>query len=716
MRDVFPLRTRPYQYALRVMYTGEGNAGALGYPGPYRAALDEVCRQMVLCATEYGLDLAAGGSSALGAGRDGGQSIYDGHPSQRVLLPVPNSTQNIGRNRERLQLTPHIPSDDLERYLQTSFCAVGQLFGLALRSTSSLALDLSSSVWNSLYSRNGIADGGYPSLPALAAPALDKHEGDTSSASSAAAAAAATASKLSSPFSMAAIAEAAQAARSSSSSSSASASVAPSTPVTPLALHPVLRDLLSGVGGMRAAGDQALGSRYLWEDDAELVQLLGLQPVCRRPLLTAHPSLGSLAGARDLDAEGKALPEHVPAGESWCMLAASPAVVLWEVSQSKVGVLEELPGQRSLAAEADPDAEEDEETTGENGAVEWSAFDSPPSPGLSSSDSADAPSSSFASSSSNALLVSLEGYAAFCGSRNAPVLASLPALPPLERRQYVRLGHAARRSLRSLALTDTKAAEALLFAAAPEAGGLVTRTPYSWAEFNDYLEMTHSTTSADCVTSVDLGPQGRRTRLSYPERAAYAACVLGYRATEGALSAASVRAGLNVVIPSVYTAGLTLHLGRTNSPNSINLRPASCGVGDDLPLGLFSPRELELQVCGDSSLDLTLLKALTNFKMSSGSQAPPADLVANFWRALESFTDEQRTRFLQFVWGMGRLPRTMSDNKTHMTVQISSDQGRDDRMPTSHTCFMTLELPWYSNFDVLFRKLSTAIYCNEINY
>jgi hypothetical protein len=93
------------------------------------------------------------------------------------------------------------------------------------------------------------------------------------------------------------------------------------------------------------------------------------------------------------------------------------------------------------------------------------------------------------------------------------------------------------------------------------------------------------------------------------------------------------------------------------------------------------------------------------------------------WEVLAAYPPSQRGRFLQFVWGAGRLPPNMSPEGVHLTVQVidhrqagtRDNAANDGRLPSAHTCFMILELPLYSSKEVLRQRMDLAIMCQGIN-
>jgi len=117
---------------------------------------------------------------------------------------------------------------------------------------------------------------------------------------------------------------------------------------------------------------------------------------------------------------------------------------------------------------------------------------------------------------------------------------------------------------------------------------------------------------------------------------------------------------------------------------------------------LWSWRDLQERVCGVAEVDLDNLKRHTTYKNCTSTNVH----VGYMWEALESFSQKQRRSFLRFVWGRSSLP-TVDKWERNFTVQLLS--GTDDtRLPCSHTCFFTLDLPTFSSSEVCRAKL---LYC-----
>eukprot|EP00854_Cymbomonas_tetramitiformis_P006315 gene6315-7567_t len=121
------------------------------------------------------------------------------------------------------------------------------------------------------------------------------------------------------------------------------------------------------------------------------------------------------------------------------------------------------------------------------------------------------------------------------------------------------------------------------------------------------------------------------------------------------------------------------------------------GLLDIVPmecLRLLTWKELELAVCGDVEIPVAEIR-------SSCVVEGVGDVVMGWlWRALEEFSAEERSLFLRFVTGQGRLP---------VEIKVASNGENSDRLPMAATCYNTLKLPSYNNYENLRDKLRMAI-------
>ncbi|KAF5283384.1 hypothetical protein FQA39_LY04760 [Lamprigera yunnana] len=141
------------------------------------------------------------------------------------------------------------------------------------------------------------------------------------------------------------------------------------------------------------------------------------------------------------------------------------------------------------------------------------------------------------------------------------------------------------------------------------------------------------------------------------------------------------------------------------------------GFYDIIPkrlISIFNEQELELLISGLPNVDIDDLKANTEYhKYQSNSLQ-----IQWFWRALRSFDQADRAKFLQFVTGTSKVPLQGFAHLEGMNgvqkFQIHRDDRSTDRLPSAHTCFNQLDLPVYETSDKLRTYLLKAIHeCSE---
>ncbi|KAA0193838.1 Neural cell expressed developmentally down-regulated 4 [Fasciolopsis buskii] len=126
-------------------------------------------------------------------------------------------------------------------------------------------------------------------------------------------------------------------------------------------------------------------------------------------------------------------------------------------------------------------------------------------------------------------------------------------------------------------------------------------------------------------------------------------------------------------------------------------------------LKIFDANELELLICGLQDINVSDWKAHTLYKGEYHSNHP---VIVNFWKAVYTFTNELRSRLLQFVTGTSRVPMNGfaelwgSSGPQQFTIEC---WGTTDQLPRAHTCFNRLDLPPYVTFKELRCRLIVAI-------
>lgn len=121
------------------------------------------------------------------------------------------------------------------------------------------------------------------------------------------------------------------------------------------------------------------------------------------------------------------------------------------------------------------------------------------------------------------------------------------------------------------------------------------------------------------------------------------------------------------------------------------------GFNAVVPLGmlsLFSWREVETLVCGNPTIDVTMLRRHTRFNGGLSASSP---VVIMLFEALKSFSADERRLFLRFVWGRNRLPPSDADFTQPFTLNTLASSGNEPQRvavglgsggcaPHIHTC------------------------------
>jgi hypothetical protein len=134
----------------------------------------------------------------------------------------------------------------------------------------------------------------------------------------------------------------------------------------------------------------------------------------------------------------------------------------------------------------------------------------------------------------------------------------------------------------------------------------------------------------------------------------------------------------------------------------VQIESIKSGFSEVVPLNviqLHSWDQLEILVVGNPIFDIGLWKKRTD---SSGVSSKTSSL---FWKVIESLTPKEQASFVRFAWGRSRLP-VASEFNTNMRLTAASGSAR---LPVSHTCFFSVELPEYSCEAEMRHGILTAI-------
>jgi E3 ubiquitin-protein ligase NEDD4 len=120
--------------------------------------------------------------------------------------------------------------------------------------------------------------------------------------------------------------------------------------------------------------------------------------------------------------------------------------------------------------------------------------------------------------------------------------------------------------------------------------------------------------------------------------------------------------------------------------------------------------EFDMMLNGTQELDLNDWRTHTTY---TGSLNEQSEIVTVFWTIVSNMDNEQKSNLLRYVTGSDRLPvggfASLHGNNGPCKFTITSLDDRFGGLPSAHTCFNRLELPYYENVQDLERMLALAI-------
>ncbi|XP_053163447.1 probable E3 ubiquitin-protein ligase HERC4 isoform X4 [Hemicordylus capensis] len=120
-------------------------------------------------------------------------------------------------------------------------------------------------------------------------------------------------------------------------------------------------------------------------------------------------------------------------------------------------------------------------------------------------------------------------------------------------------------------------------------------------------------------------------------------------------------------------------------------------------LQLFQPNELQAMVIGNTNYDWKELEKNTEYKGEYWAEHPTIKI---FWEVFHELPLEKKKQFLLFLTGSDRIPIL---GMKSLSLVIQPTGGGDEYLPVSHTCFNLLDLPKYTDKEMLKSKLIQAI-------
>ncbi|KAI9911855.1 hypothetical protein PsorP6_009678 [Peronosclerospora sorghi] len=202
----------------------------------------------------------------------------------------------------------------------------------------------------------------------------------------------------------------------------------------------------------------------------------------------------------------------------------------------------------------------------------------------------------------------------------------------------------------------------------------------------------------------------------------------GVEALELTFSVTELRADDEVVTIDLVPDGQNLAVTDANKTEFLHLKlrylvldryapqlqALSIGLFEVIPqeaLLVFDYQELELVLCGLPDINMADWKQHTI--VSPGFSDAPL-VVPWFWEILESFTQDNRARFLQFSTGSSRVPvqgfkaLTSYDGRI-CPFTLRPLPGQTRGFPKVHTCFNRVELPLYMTKTEMERALYAVL-------
>ncbi|XP_056109533.1 probable E3 ubiquitin-protein ligase HERC3 [Rhinichthys klamathensis goyatoka] len=136
----------------------------------------------------------------------------------------------------------------------------------------------------------------------------------------------------------------------------------------------------------------------------------------------------------------------------------------------------------------------------------------------------------------------------------------------------------------------------------------------------------------------------------------------------------------------------------------------SSGFSEGCPLDIWSvfhPEELQELLHGSPKYDWQELLQSASYERCSD------ELIKNFWTVFFEFSEENKKKFLMFLYGTDRVPVGGFSTRSLKICQ-SDGPDPDHRLPQAQTCFDRLILPKYSSIKTLRYKLVHAIHFCEV--
>lgn len=160
---------------------------------------------------------------------------------------------------------------------------------------------------------------------------------------------------------------------------------------------------------------------------------------------------------------------------------------------------------------------------------------------------------------------------------------------------------------------------------------------------------------------------------------------------------------------SYVTKYIEFYLNEIISPQFQSFHRGFHNVIGGNALSLFSPKEIEMLVCGnnETKIDTEVFKSITKYSgWGSEEDALKSDVCKWFWEWFDDLTYNDQKKFLSFVTGSDRIPAT---GISTMNFKVTRLMNSHKRLPVAHTCFNELCLYEYHTKEEMLHKLELSI-------
>ena len=128
-------------------------------------------------------------------------------------------------------------------------------------------------------------------------------------------------------------------------------------------------------------------------------------------------------------------------------------------------------------------------------------------------------------------------------------------------------------------------------------------------------------------------------------------------------------------------------------------------------MNLLSWEDVELRACGLKEISVEKLQDITEYR----SVEKDSPVIKMFWEMFGNFTQEERSKYLKFVWGRSKIPLDCTQLRYKHTIQYTDYLGAEG-FPIAHTCFFTLDLPPYKDIEMMTQRIKYSIEnCGDID-